>query len=313
MHLRTPHPKAESATLPEGVYILPRHPEGLDFAAVPRDWLASSRSLTTALNLFSFIIPEHERFFIRTVRKYKASANEAPPRSAGAVPLEDAEQQALVRAFIQQEAIHYQVHEAFNDTRRAYGMQVDRDLETIRKAFAALERRYSLKLRLGMTAFMEHVTAVSAHIALGPRSLTAFMHPTMRELWEWHALEEIEHKAVAFDLFTRAGGGYFLRVYSALLTIFADARLFRVLARRARADLAAALARGERAGTAVSEEERAARRRARKLARVNLLRGIWAGAKYFLPGFHPWKVDDSAYLRRAYAKYDAPAALQPNV
>ena len=301
MHLRTPHPKAESATLPEGVYILPRHPEGLDFAAVPRDWLASSRSLTTALNLFSFIIPEHERFFIRTVRKYKAANTD------------NAEQQALVRAFIQQEAIHYQVHEAFNDTRRAYGMQVDRDLETIRKAFAALERRYSLKLRLGMTAFMEHVTAVSAHIALGPRSLTAFMHPTMRELWEWHALEEIEHKAVAFDLFERAGGGYFLRVYSALLTIFADARLFRVLARRARADFAAALALGERAGTAVSEEERAARRRDRKLARVNLLRGIWAGAKYFLPGFHPWKVDDSAYLRRAYAKYDAPAALQPNV
>lgn len=295
MKIRTPHTKAESASLPQGVYILPRRPEGLDFAAVPRDWLAGSRSLTTALNLFSLIIPEHERFFIRTVRKYKAG--------------EDAQEQALVRAFMQQEAIHYQVHEAFNDTRRAHGMQVERDLDTIGKAFAAIERRYSLKVRLGMTAFMEHVTAVSAHIALGPRSLTAFMHPTMRELWEWHALEEIEHKAVAFDLFRRAGGGYFLRIYSALLTIFADARLFRVLARRARADIAAAIARGERRAVELSSEQRAARERARALARTNLWRGVRAAARYFVPGFHPWQVDDSAHLERAYAKYDAPAAL----
>ena len=294
MEIRTPYPKAESSQLPEGVYILPRRPEGLDFAAVPRDWFAWSRSLSTALNLFSFIIPEHERFFIRTVRNYKAHA-------------ESPETQGLVRAFMQQEAIHYQVHEEFNATRSAYGMQVERDLATVRKVFAAIERRYSLKVRLGMTAFMEHVTAVSAHIALGKHSPLAYMHPTMHALWEWHALEEIEHKAVAFDLFQRAGGGYFLRVYSALLTIFADARLFRVLGRRARADHRAARAQGTLFDPAQTDEQR---KHVHRLERMNLLRAIWAGARYFLPGFHPWKVDDSAFLKRAYAKYDASALGQ---
>lgn len=293
MEISTPHPKAESATLPQGVHILPRRPEGLDFAAVPRDWFAWSRPLSTALNLFSFIIPEHERFFIRTVRKYKSRS-------------EDPEEQALVKAFLQQEAIHYQVHEAFNETRRDHGMEVDRDLETIRKAFAAVEKRYPLKVRLGMTAFMEHVTAISAHLALGKHSPTAYMHPTMRDLWEWHALEEIEHKAVAFDIFKQAGGGYFLRIYSALLTILADARLFRILGRRARADHAAALRRGEVVDAAETDEQRKIRKRVHRLERMNMLRCIWAGALYFLPGFHPWKVDDSAYVKRMYAKYDAP-------
>lgn len=293
MEIQRPHPKVESKALPAGTYILPRRPLGLDFAAVPRDWFAWSRPLSTALNLFSFIIPEHERFFIRTVRSYKASA-------------ESEEDQNLLRAFMQQEAIHYQLHEEFNETRRAHGMEVDRDLATIRKVFAAIEKRYPLKIRLGMTAFMEHVTAVSAHVALGKHSPLPYMHPTMRDLWEWHAVEEIEHKAVAYDLFKRAGGGYFLRVYSALLTIFADARLFRVLGRRARRDHEAQKARGELFDSAHSDEQRATRRYVHRLERRNLWRAIWAGAKYFLPGFHPWQVDDSAFLKGAYAKYDAP-------
>jgi uncharacterized protein len=299
MKVSTPHPKVESAQLPAGVYILPRRPEQLDFAVVPRDWFAWSTPLSTALNLFSFIIPEHERFFIRTVRAYKARA-------------EGAESEALVRAFMQQEAIHYQVHEQFNASRSAYGMQVERDLATIRKVFAAIERRYSLKVRLGMTAFMEHVTAVSAHIALGEHSPLPYMHPTMRDIWEWHALEEIEHKAVAFDLFKRARGGYFLRVYSALLTIFADARLFRVLGRRARADYAAARASGHYVvDTTQSAEQRATRKRVRRLERSNMLRAIWAAAKYFLPGFHPWQADDSALVKRAYGRYDTLELQRP--
>ena len=288
---RRPTPKLESQALPEGVYILPRRPEGLEFAAVPRDWFAWSRPLSTALNLFSFIIPEHERFFIRTVRSYKADA-------------EDEESKNLLRAFMQQEAIHYQLHEEFNETRRAHGMEVDRDLATIRKVFAAIERRYSLKVRLGMTAFMEHVTAVSAHVALGKHSPLPYMHPTMRDLWEWHAVEEIEHKAVAYDLFKRAGGGYFLRVYSALIAIFADARLFRdPRPPRTQGSRGAESARRAR-DTAQSEDQRKTRKYVHRLERMNLLRAIWAGAMYFMPGFHPWKVDDSAFVKRAYAKYD---------
>ena len=44
------------------------------------------------------------------------------------------------------------------------------------------------------------------------------MHQSVRPLWVWHALEESEHKAVAFDVYRTVGGGYLLRVAIMLLT-----------------------------------------------------------------------------------------------
>lgn len=292
MQISHPHPAAGSARhLPPGVSIVVRKPEDLRFEEVPRDWFAGSRALSTALNLFSFIIPEHERFFIRTVRKYKNR-------------LVDPEAAELLRAFMQQEAIHYQVHDAFNETRRHHGMDVDRDLATIKEAFARMEQRFSLKVRLGMTAFMEHCTAIAAHQGLRKDSALPYMHPTMRDLWQWHALEEIEHKAVAFDLFKEAGGGYFLRIYSALLTIIADARLFRVLIRRARADAARQIVDGTWAEPVLTDEQKVLRNRAIAIERRNVRKLFWAGAAYFVPGFHPWKVDDSRYVKRVAETYE---------
>lgn len=299
MQVSHPHPAASSATrLPEGVSIVVRRPEELRFAEVPRDWFAGSRALSTALNLFSFIIPEHERFFIRTVRKYKSKV--ADPESA-----------ELLRAFMQQEAIHYQVHEAFNETRRHHGMDVDRDQATIKAAFARIEQRFSLKVRLGMTAFMEHCTAIAAHQGLRKDSALPYMHPTMRDLWQWHALEEIEHKAVAFDLFKEAGGGYFLRIFSAVLTIIADARLFGVLIRRARADAARQIADGTWNEPVLTAEELVRRNEAIAIERRNTRKLFWAGAAYFVPGFHPWKIDDSRYVKRVAEHYEERPAQLP--
>jgi hypothetical protein len=301
MQITHPHPAASSATrLPEGVSIVVRKPEDLRFDEVPRDWFAGSRVLSTALNLFSFIIPEHERFFIRTVRKYKSK-------------VVDPEAAELLRAFMQQEAIHYQVHEAFNETRRHHGMDVDRDLATIKKTFAKVEERFSPMVRLGMTAFMEHCTAISAHIGLRKDSAMPYMHQTMRDLWEWHALEEIEHKAVAFDLFKESGGGYFLRIYTAILTIITDARLFRVLIRRARADAARQIADGTWCEPVLTDEQIVLRDRAIAIERRTARKLFWAGAAYFVPGFHPWKVDDSRYVKRVAETYNSHTAEPPHI
>ena len=42
------------------------------------------------------------------------------------------------------------------------------------------------------------------------------MDARMARLWQWHALEEAEHKAVAFDVLARVAPSYSLRVFSQL-------------------------------------------------------------------------------------------------
>jgi predicted metal-dependent hydrolase len=137
------------------------------------------------------------------------------------------------------------------------------------------------------------------------------MHATMRDLWEWHALEEIEHKAVAFDLFKEAGGGYFLRIFSAVLSIIADARLFGVLIRRARADAARQIAEGTWNEPVLTAEELVRRNEAIAIERRATRKLFWAGAAYFVPGFHPWKVDDSRYVKRVAEQYEERPAQLP--
>ena len=288
MQITRPFPPVESTSLPPGVVLQARKPTDANFDEVPRNWFAHCPRLSRGSDLFSFIIPEHERFFIHTVRSYLKH-------------VEDPHERTLLKAFMKQEAIHYMVHDAYNASRRPF-VDVDRDLATIKRTFDWVKRRIPLKWRLGMTAFMEHCTAASAHVALGRYGDLQYQHPTMREMWRWHAVEEIEHKAVAFDLFQRAGGGYLLRVFTALLTVAIDAALFRRLIRNARRDLRALKAAGHREPE-LTPEQLETRREARQNMRRNSLRLLRFGLQYFAPGFHPWQIDDSRYLKAPYEDY----------
>jgi predicted metal-dependent hydrolase len=63
-----------------------------------------------------------------------------------------------------------------------------------------------------VTCALEHFTAILAEGLLGRASLRADLHPSVRPLWLWHALEESEHKAVAFDVYRASGGGELRRI-----------------------------------------------------------------------------------------------------
>jgi predicted metal-dependent hydrolase len=69
---------------------------------------------------------------------------------------------------------------------------------------------------LGITCSLEHLTACLAEILLTTkegRHLLERMAPSHRILWVWHAIEETEHKAVAYDVYAAAGGWYISRVF----------------------------------------------------------------------------------------------------
>jgi uncharacterized protein len=70
---------------------------------------------------------------------------------------------------------------------------------------------------LGQTAAAEHMTAIMAHSFFHRREVMDGADPRIRAMYAWHAVEEIEHKAVAFDVLTKvARASYFMRAFTML-------------------------------------------------------------------------------------------------
>ena len=64
------------------------------------------------------------------------------------------------------------------------------------------EENLSPLARLAATVALEHLTAILAAALLDGRSGSlAGADPRVAELWRWHAVEETEHKSVAFDVY----------------------------------------------------------------------------------------------------------------
>ena len=79
-----------------------------------------------------------------------------------------------------------------------------------------LER--SPRYQLAMTCALEHFTAMMAELLLNNEDMRELMDPEVRRLLVWHALEETEHKAVAFDVYLATGGSYRTRIVAMLIT-----------------------------------------------------------------------------------------------
>ena len=111
----TPHPAAESKKLPPGVAILPRKPSLDGFEKVPKYWMAGNPFLSHGDNVFSIFIPEGERFFVKSVHRFRDR-------------IRDPELSEQVAAFVRQEGYHARLHDAYNASLAARGIDVDREI-----------------------------------------------------------------------------------------------------------------------------------------------------------------------------------------
>jgi len=167
-----------------------------------RHWMGGDVYRTAFMNALSMSFPLGEQMFIDSVRA-------APPAADPAL-------RAEVRDFIGQEASHRFVHQQYNAELARQGY--DYTLET--RTRKRMERIATLPLRdrLAITCALEHYTAMLADFVLRHPHWLERAEPQMRTLWSWHAAEESEHKAVAFDVFQAAGGGYGKRMFWYLYT-----------------------------------------------------------------------------------------------
>lgn len=197
--------KPERKALGELAGIPPRR---MDFDFDPektrRHYFDNNGSLTAVITALSALFPAGESFFVESVRTYRHKITD---------PL----LKAQVAGFIGQEAMHSKEHKAFNDAATAHGYPVDKLDRSVTRLLAVVAR-LPKAIRLAVTVCLEHYTAIFAEMLLRDDELQARFSPETRGLWLWHALEENEHKTVAFDVYQQEVGSYLLRSVVMLAT-----------------------------------------------------------------------------------------------
>lgn len=210
-----------------------------EFDQVPEYWMQGSAGLTHFMTALSALFPAGEKFFIDSVRavRYHPAIKD------------NQELQKEISAFIGQEAMHTQEHVGFNASAQKYGHDVerldrytDKVIQGARKVFAGVGKPFGITqemVDLTATTALEHFTATIATQLLRNSHIQELMSDdTMKTMWLWHAIEENEHKAVAYDVFEGVFGqgtkAYLLRTGSlvaAMLTLFVVQNyfLFRLL------------------------------------------------------------------------------------
>ena len=242
------------------------------------NWHGAGTHVSLFFNTLSLYFPEGEKFFIQSVRHYRDRITD---------PL----LQQAVAGFIGQEATHGREHRAFNALMDDVGLPASKIETFTTNRLKMAHKIFSPSMQLSMTIALEHLTAIMAADLLKNPAVMTDAHPDYARLWRWHALEETEHKAVAFDVWKTVMpptlGSYFKRCFGLLQSCFhfwLFTAIFHV--RMARA---AKPTEGHWRGYL-------------RLAKFLLIKpGVWirlapAWFAYFKPGFHPWQHDNRAAL-----------------
>src|SRR5690606_1196100 len=248
----------------------------MDFAFsddIPTYWHAGDPFRTLLFTALSGTFPEGEKFFVDAVRNYRDQ-------------IKDPELQQAVSAFIGQEAHHAKGHAALSALMQRKGFPMHKIDRMVHDGLHFMRRRLSPQRQLAMTCALEHFTAILAELLLDHPELTADMDPRMKALWLWHAIEESEHKAVAYDVYQTTVGSYWVRVSQMVFNtlefnFFTGLHFLRLLHHDGQLKDWRLMARG--------------------LGELYISPGwlrkvIPAYLQYYRPDFHPWQRDNSVTL-----------------
>ena len=178
-------------------------------SSLPRHFAADGDLINSHLVAsMSAVFPDGEDFFVRSVRRYRDQ-------------ITDPALKRQVNGFIGQEAMHGREHREFNARLAELGYPT-RIFERITKTILAIRERLMPPIaNLAATAALEHFTATLAEMTLNDAlTRTEFGAEGVEHLMLWHALEESEHKAVAFDVYRAVGGSERTRVMTMKVTRF---------------------------------------------------------------------------------------------
>ena len=264
---------------PSDLTITPRDRRFGRGSKTDRWWNGGDPVATALYNALSATFPKGEAFFVESVRKFR---DDAPPKLA-----------AEIKAFTTQEVMHSREHVAFN--KRAHEAGYD---------LTPLENRVDWRLNmvrerppiasLAATMALEHFTAILAHELLrDPRHLGS-CDPESAAMWRWHAIEEIEHKGVAYDTWLHA-----TRNWPRFKRWSVKAKVMMLVTRNFVVDRTIGSLELLRQD-GLTGPQVWARLFWFAFVRPGMFRRVFAAwASFFMPGFHPWNHDDRALIADA--------------
>jgi len=277
-----------SARTPQDLTITPRDRRFGRGMKQDRWWMGGDPVATAFYNALSATFPKGEAYFVESVRAFREGT---PPKLA-----------EEIKGFVTQEVMHSREHVQFNKRALEAGYDLSKLEERVEWRLGISRKRPPI-VNLAATMCLEHFTAILAHQLLGnPRHLDR-ADTESAALWRWHAIEEIEHKAVAYDtwLFATRGISRWLRwkikakVMLFVTRNFVVDRTFGTLE----------LLRQD----GITGPKAWARMFWFAWVRPGMLRkilGAWAAL--FMPGFHPWNQDDRSLIAGTEERLQVPAA-----
>ncbi|WP_394652841.1 metal-dependent hydrolase [uncultured Sphingomonas sp.] len=274
-----------NAKTPADLTITPRDMRFGRGATYRRWWLNNDPVATAFYNALSVTFPKGEGFFIDSVRKFRDGT---PPRLA-----------AEIAAFTKQEVIHTREHVAFNRHVTDQGYDI-RPLDAEVDRVLALTKGRPPIASLAATMCLEHFTAILAHQLIANPSHLEGGDADAVSLWKWHAVEEIEHKGVAYDTWLHATKDWprFKRWrIKALVMLIVTGRFFNGRTK----GMLELLRQDGFTGAGVKW-------RLFKYAfgRPGMARKVLGQYfAFFLPGFHPWNHDDRQLIGLVDSEFEA--------
>jgi len=268
---------------PADLSITPRDRKFARGSDLKRLWHGGRVEATAIYNALSTTFPRGETYFVESVRNFREGT---PPKLA-----------QEIKAFTTQEAIHSREHDAFNKRAEDAGYDLSKLEARVAYRLGLTKHRPPI-VSLAATMALEHFTAILAHQLLANPKHLESADQGAADLWRWHAVEEIEHKGVAYDTWLHA-----TRDWTAWKRWKVKAKVMLFVTRNFLLDRT-------QGSLELMRQDGVTGVRAWSL----LLWYLWinpgmfrkiAGAwlKFFLPGFHPWNEDD----RHLLAGYDATA------
>lgn len=246
-----------------------------------RHWVRQDPYATAFFNALSAVFPHGETFMIRSLIPW---VERVPPSM-----------RPEVEAFIEQEAGHSREHVAMNKSLINAGYDIA-PLDRKIRAFVSFFEDASDIVKLTATMCIEHFTAIIAAELLEKRHHLVGVEDDMLELWLWHAVEEVEHKGVAFDVWAFATKDWSPARRYAWRSLFMLAVTTSFFINRTLGQVE--LLRQDGYGFFWS---------IKRVFKAGFGKGgigrnvLWPWAKFFRPSFHPWDHDDRLLLAQGEA------------